>query len=57
MSSYYTTEEEACSLLDLGIWSNCAKFVVNFNIDLVQFQLASEVAVAEVQKELIQGKC
>lgn len=31
--TYYTTEVEACSLLDLDIWSNCAKFVVNFSIN------------------------
>lgn len=31
VSAYYTIVIETGALLDLGIWSNCAKFVVNFN--------------------------
>lgn len=48
MSASYTTELETGSLLDLGIWSNCGKFVVNFNIRSALIPVGKKRAVAGV---------
>lgn len=48
MSAYYTTEIEACSLLDLSI---CEKFVVNFNIRSCSIPVGKQDCYSKVQKE------